>query len=51
MILHTRQDHCITTVKKKTKGIYGNATKEQIADLNEEGIETQFFPWIDDKNN
>ena len=37
--------------KKKTKGIYGNATKEQIADLNEEGIETQFFPWIDDKNN
>ena len=36
---------------KKTKGIFGNATKEQIADLNEEGIETHSFPWIDDKDN
>ena len=36
---------------KKTKGIFGNATKEQIADLNEEGIKTQSFPWIDDKDN
>ena len=37
--------------RKKTKGIFGNATKEQIADLNEEGIEAHLFPWIDDKNN
>ena len=36
---------------RKKKGIYGNATKEQIADLNEEGIEAHLFPWIDDKNN
>ena len=38
-------------IRKKTKGIFGNATKEQIADLNEEGIEAHLFPWIDDKNN
>ena len=37
--------------RKKTKGIFGIATKEQIADLNEEGIEAHLFPWIDDKNN
>ncbi len=37
--------------KKNIKGIYGNATKEEIADLNEEGIETELFPWIDDRNN
>ena len=37
--------------EKKTKGIYGNATKKQIAELHDEGIETQFFPWIDDKSN
>ena len=37
--------------RKKTKGIFGNATKEQIANLNEEGIEAHSFPWIDDKNN
>ena len=37
--------------KKKSKGIYGNATKKQINELQEEGIDTQVFPWIDDKNN
>ena len=37
--------------KKETKGIYGNATKKQITELHEEGIETQIFPWIDNKNN
>ena len=37
--------------RKKTKGIFGNATKEQIADLNEEGIKAQLFSWIDDKKN
>ena len=37
--------------KKKTKGIYGKATKEQVKELNEEGIEIQTIPWIEDKEN
>ena len=37
--------------KKSVKGIYGNASKKQIKELHEEGIETQVFPWIDDKKN
>ena len=37
--------------EKKSKGIYGSATKKQINELQEEGIETHVFPWIDNKNN
>ena len=37
--------------KKNSKGIYGSATKNQINELKEEGIETQVFPWLEDKNN
>ena len=37
--------------KKNHKGIYGSASKKQIRDLQDEGIETQTFPWIEDKNN
>ena len=37
--------------KKKTKGIYGKATREQLKELQEEGIETQSIPWIEDKEN
>ena len=37
--------------KKKQKGIYGNASRKQIKELQEEGIETETFPWIEDKNN
>ena len=37
--------------KKNQKGIYGNASKKQIKDLQDEGIETQTFPWIEDKSN
>ena len=37
--------------KKKTKGIYGKASKNDIKELKEEGIETQTIPWLDDKNN
>ena len=37
--------------KKKTKGIYGKATKEDIKNLKDEGIETQNIPWIEDKEN
>lgn len=38
--------------KKGSKGIYGNATKEETRDLIDEGIEISTIPWIDnDKNN
>ena len=37
--------------KKKTKGIYGKATREQLKELHEEGIETHSIPWIEDKEN
>jgi len=37
--------------KKKKKGIYGKASKEDIQELKEEGIETQVIPWLDDKDN
>ena len=33
------------------KGIYGSASKEEMQELKEEGIETQVIPWIEDKNN
>ncbi len=36
---------------KNKRGIYGNASQNQIKELKEEGIETQIFPWIKDKNN
>ena len=36
---------------KNYKGIFGNATKKQIRELQEEGIEANMFPWIEDKNN
>ena len=37
--------------KKNSKGIYGTASKKQIRELQEEGIDTQVFPWIEDKKN
>ncbi len=37
--------------KKKSKGIYGSATKEDLKDLNDEGIEAQMIPWIDENEN
>ena len=37
--------------KKKDKGIYGNASNDEIKELQEEGIETEFVPWIEDNNN
>tara|TARA_B100001250_G_C19789434_1_gene785721 strand:- start:648 stop:1073 length:426 start_codon:yes stop_codon:yes gene_type:complete len=33
------------------KGIYGNASSEDIKELKDEGIETQVIPWIEDKDN
>ncbi len=37
--------------KKKEKGIYGTASKEEIKELKEEGINVENLPWIEDKNN
>ncbi len=37
--------------KNKSKAIYGSATKDELNDLRDEGIETQIIPWIEDKNN
>ena len=37
--------------KKKSKGIYGRASKEDLTELKEEGIVTQIIPWIDDSKN
>ena len=37
--------------KKKSKGIYGNASKKDVIELKEEGINTQTIPWINDKAN
>ena len=37
--------------KKKDKGIYGNASSEDIKELSEEGIETEIIPWVNDNEN
>jgi len=37
--------------KKNEKGIYGTASKSDLKELKEEGINAQVVPWIDDKNN
>ena len=37
--------------KKKSKGIYGNASKEDLKELKEEGIDAQIVPWIDENKN
>ena len=37
--------------KKKKKGIYGTASLKEIEDLKQEGIQTEEFPWIEDKEN
>ena len=36
---------------KKKKGIYGTASKKDLDELKEEGIDTQIIPWIEDKDN
>ena len=37
--------------KKKSKGIYGNASKEDLKELKEEGIDAQLIPWIEENEN
>ena len=36
--------------KKKHKGIYGTASKQDLKELKEEGIDAQVVPWFDNKN-
>ena len=36
---------------KKTKSIYGSASKKDLKELKEEGIEAQMIPWINDREN
>ena len=37
--------------EEKSKGIYGNATSEEISELKDEGIETEVIPWFNDNEN
>ena len=37
--------------RNKKKGIYGSATKNEIQELKEEGVEAEMIPWIEDKSN
>tara|TARA_B100001093_G_scaffold357964_1_gene342541 strand:- start:353 stop:781 length:429 start_codon:yes stop_codon:yes gene_type:complete len=37
--------------KKKQKGIYGSASKQELKELKDEGIDAQMIPWIEDKSN
>ena len=37
--------------KKRAKGIYGTATKEDLNELKEEGIKTEILPWIKSTTN
>ena len=38
-------------VKKKQKGIYGSASRQELKELKDEGIDAQIVPWVEDKNN
>ncbi|MDB4594964.1 DUF1178 family protein [Candidatus Pelagibacter sp.] len=38
-------------LKKKSKGIYGNASKKDLIELKEEGIDAHMIPWVEDKDN
>lgn len=37
--------------KKLKKGIFGKASKKEIKELKDEGIETETIPWINNKEN
>ena len=37
--------------KKTSKGIYGSASKEELKELREEGIEAEIIPWLKDNSN
>ena len=37
--------------QKKDKGIYGTASKQDLKELKEEGIDAQIVPWFENENN
>ena len=37
--------------KRNKKGIYGSASKKEVQELKDEGIETEMIPWVDEKEN
>ena len=37
--------------KKPPKGIYGTASKEDLKELKEEGVEVEIIPWVKDNTN
>ena len=37
--------------KKKEQGIYGTASKKDLEELKEEGIDAQMLPWVEDSSN
>ena len=37
--------------KKKNKGIYGTASKQDLKELKEEGIDAQMVPWFENEKN
>ena len=37
--------------KKKSKGIYGKATIDEVKELDEEGINTEIIPWVNEQDN
>ena len=37
--------------KKTLKGIYGNASAEEVKELKDEGIDTDIIPWVNENDN
>ena len=37
--------------KKKSKGIYGNASTKEVKELKDEGINTEIIPWFNESEN
>ena len=37
--------------RKRQKGIYGTASKQDLKELKEEGIDSQIVPWFENENN
>ena len=37
--------------KKDPKGIYGSASKKDLKELKEEGIDAEIIPWVENKSN
>ena len=46
-----RSIHYNKSKHENKKGIYGNASPDEIRELKEEGIETELIPWIKDNEN